>query len=173
MKQIIKLMSCPLLLLFATCSLLFVVCDRSASDASRRSSPEIEVEQSDKELERIADNARRALPTFFRNLARPEEGAGNFFVKYPLSDDDGNIEQVWLGNIHLNGGIYFGRLANTTKRMESRKGASIIIDTDKVTDWMYIQDEKIIGGRSIKYLLEKIPETQRSEDQKKILKMFE
>jgi len=57
--------------------------------------------------------------------------------------------------------------------MESRRGGSIIIDTNKITDWMYIQDGKIIGGRSIKYLLEKIPETQRGGDQKKILRMFE
>jgi len=155
------------------CVILLFSCDKNASDASRRLSPEIEVEQSDKELERIADNARRALPTFFRNLIRPEEGANNFYIKYPLSDDDGNIEQVWLGSIHLNGGIYFGRLANTTKRMETRKNGSIIIDTDKITDWMYIQDGKIIGGRSIKYLLEKIPELQRSEEQKKILLMLE
>jgi uncharacterized protein YegJ (DUF2314 family) len=174
-EQIAKLRYYPLPLLPATCYLLFVIllfsCDKNTRDFSP--SAVIEVEQSDKELERIADNAQRALPTFFRNLTRPEAGADNFYVKYPLTDDDGNIEQVWLGNVHLNGGIYFGRLANTTKRLESRKGGSIIIDTDKITDWMYIQDGKIIGGRSIKYLLEKIPETQRSEGQKKILLMFE
>jgi len=164
-------------LLSVICFLLFVIffsCDKwPASDASRRASPEIEIEQSDREIARIAENARRALPTFFRNLARPEAGADNFYVKYPLSDDDGNIEQVWLGGIHLNGGAYFGRLANTTKRMESRRGGSIIIDTNKITDWMYIQDGKIIGGLSIKYLLEKIPEEKRGEDQRKILRMFE
>jgi uncharacterized protein YegJ (DUF2314 family) len=158
----------------ALCYLLFAICYTSCDkNVSRPPSPEIEVEQSDKEIERIAENARRALPTFFRNLARPEEGAGNFYIKYPLIADDGGIEQVWLGSIHLNGGVYFGRLANTTKLMESRKGSSIIIDTDKITDWMYIQDGKIIGGRSIKYLLEKIPEEKRKEDQRKILKMFE
>jgi uncharacterized protein YegJ (DUF2314 family) len=53
------------------------------------------------------------------------------------------------------------------------KGDTITIDTDKITDWMYVQDEKIIGGRSIKYLLEKIPENQRSDEQRKILLMFE
>jgi uncharacterized protein YegJ (DUF2314 family) len=157
--------------------LLFAIssCDKNASQPP---SPEIEVEQSDKEIERIAENARCTLPTFFRNLARPESGANNFYIKYPLISDDGGVEpkvreQVWLGSIHLNGGVYYGRLANTTKLMESRKGGSIIIDTDKITDWMYIQDGKIIGGRSIKYLLEKIPEEKRKEEQKKILKMFE
>jgi len=153
------------------CVILLFSCDKSARDFSVRLSPEIEVERNDKEIERIAENARRALPIFFRNLARPEAGANNFFVKYPLASDDGGIEQVWLGGIHVKDGVYYSVLANTSRH--AKKGGVIIIDTDKITDWMYIQDGKIMGGRSIKYLLEKIPENRRSEDQMKILKMFE
>jgi len=153
--------------------ILFFSCDKSATDASR--SPTTEIEQSDKEIGRIAENARNALPTFFRNLARPEAGANNFFVKYTLTaDDSSSTEQVWLGNVRVKDGICYGVLANSTNLLNSKKkGSTIVIDTDKITDWMYIQDGKIIGGRSIKYLLEKIPETQRSKDQRKILKMFD
>ena len=149
--------ACVIILLFS--------CDRSD-----KPSPVIEVERSDKELERIADNARRALPVFFRNLARPEAGANNFYVKYPVTSDDSVTEQVWLGSIRSRKGLYYGNIANTAK---SRGKKRVTIDIEQITDWMYIQDGKIIGGRSIKYLLEKIPEPQRSEDQQKILKMFE
>jgi uncharacterized protein YegJ (DUF2314 family) len=153
--------------------ILLSSCYKPATDVSP--SPAIEIEHSDKEIERIAENARRALPTFFRNLTRPEAGANNFFVKYPLTADDGNsTEQVWLGSIRVKDGICYGVLANATSLLNNKKkGGTIVIDTDKITDWMYIQDGKIIGGRSIKYLLEKIPEAQRSKDQKKILKMFD
>jgi uncharacterized protein YegJ (DUF2314 family) len=158
-------------LLFAIC---YISCGRPARDVSRRSSPAVEVEQSDEEIERIAENARRALPIFFRNLARPEKGANNFYVKYPISSDDGSVEQVWLANIRFKNNRYYGTLANTIKSIDRRKkGDTIIINTDKITDWMYIQDGKIIGGRSIKYLLEKTPEERRNEDQRKILRMFE
>jgi len=151
--------------------ILLSSCDKSARDFSP--SPAVEVEQSDSELEKIADNARRALPTFFRNLARPEAGANNFYVKYPLAGD-GAVEQVWLGDIRVKDGVYYGRLANTPSLPGDRKKDKLIIFyPDKITDWMYIQDGKIIGGRSIKYLLEKTPETQRSENQRKILRMFE
>jgi len=161
------------------CVIFLSSCNRPVRDVSRLSSPAIEVEQSDEEIERIAENAKRALPIFFRNLARPEKGANNFYVKYPLSSDDGNVEpkvreQVWLGNIRFKNNRYYGTLANTAKSIDRRKkGDTIIINTDKITDWMYVQDGKIMGGRSIKYLLEKIPEDKRGEDQKKILRMFE
>jgi len=157
---------------FATFSLLFAICSCDR-DVSRRSSPSVEIEQSDEEITRIAENARRSLPIFFRNLARPEAGAGNFYVKYPLIADDG-MEQVWLGNIHFKDGVYYGVLANTISSMDNmKKGDKISFAPDAITDWMYVQDGKIMGGRSIKYLLEKIPETQRNEDQRKILKMFD
>ena len=154
--------------------LCFIILLFSCGKNADKPSPAVEVERSDKELEKIAENARQALPIFFRNLARPEAGANNFFVKYPLAADDGASEQVWLGGIRVKDGFYYGRLANTSKLPGGRnKDKLITFDPDKITDWMYIQDGKIIGGRSIKYLLEKTPETQRSEDQKKILKMLE
>ena len=160
---------------FFVCVFLLFSCNISNRDASRPPSPTIEVVQSDKEIERIADNARRALPIFFRNLNTPENGANNFYVKYPLSSDDGDVEpkvreQVWLGDIRLKNNACYGTLANTAR---SRGQKRVTIDMDKITDWMYIQDGKIIGGRSIKYLLEKIPDDQRNEDQRKILRMFE
>jgi len=166
---------------FALFSLLFAIsypsCNMSNRNASLQPSPTIEIGQGDKEIERIADNARRALPIFFRNLSMPENGANNFYVKYLLSSDDGGVEpkvreQVWLGNIRLKNNTYYGTLANTTSSPVG-KNKDVIIDTDKITDWMYIQDGKIMGGQSIKYLLEKIPEDQRSEDQRRILRMFE
>ena len=153
------------------CFILLSSCDKNAEVMP---SPVAEVEQSDKEMERIAENARRALPTFFRNLARPEAGADNFYIKYPISGDDEGIEQVWLGDIRVKDGVYYGRLANTPSLAAGNKKDKLItFDPDKITDWMYIQDKKIIGGQSIKYLLEKIPEEKRREDQRKILKMFE
>ena len=154
------------------CVIFLSSCDRFDASRRNKSSPVIEIDQSDKEIAGIADNARRALPTFFRNLASPPTGANNFYVKYTLTAYDGGTEQVWLGNIRFKDGVYYGSLANTARHMGSKK-KDITFDPDAITDWMYIQNGKIIGGRSIKYLLEKIPETQRSEEQQKILKMFE
>jgi len=169
---------------FVTCYLLPVICfillsscNISNRNASLSPSPTIEIEQSDKEIERIADNARRTLPIFFRNLNRPENGANNFYVKYPLSSDDIEPkvrEQVWLGGIRVKDGVYYGRLTNTPTLQTSKKKDNLIVfDPDIITDWMYIQDGKIMGGQSIKYLLEKTPEDQRNEDQRRILRMFE
>jgi len=137
----------------------------------------------------IADDAKKTLPIFFRHLAMADTlkktNEYDFCIKIALSkdtadydnaNDDGNFstEQVWLTDIHSKNGQYFGCLANNpTRHNELKKGSKITFSTDCVTDWMYVQNGKISGGYSIKYLLEKIPEAARSEEQQKILEMFD
>ena len=124
----------------------------------------------------IEDNAQNSLSTFFRNLNRANSGDRNFFVKYPFLADDGSgirVEQLWLTGIYYENGNYYGTLANSPMNISSlKKDDKVIFSTDSVTDWMYIQDGKIIGGQSIKYLLENIPEEERNDQQRNILQMF-
>jgi uncharacterized protein YegJ (DUF2314 family) len=53
-----------------------------------------------------------------------------------------------------------------------KKGDKVMFDTDTVTDWMYVRGGRIIGGDSIKYLLGKIPEDQRSDEERELLRML-
>ena len=143
------------------------------------------VEQNDREMQRIAEDARNTLPGFFRHLntagaahtsARTSAGESGFCVKYPFAaDDDSGVdtEQVWLTNIQFKNGVYYGVLANAPRYLRGRKrGDRVIFDTGAITDWMYIRDGKIIGGYSIERLLEQIPEDQRSDEERKLLRMF-
>ena len=125
----------------------------------------------------IAQDARSTLPVFFRLMARAGAAGSSYCVKYPLpaSDTSGYCsEQVWLSGISFKDGTYYGTLAGIPLYQEGlKKGDTIPFSADSVTDWMYIQNGKITGGESIKYLLEKIPENSRSQEQQKILEMFE
>jgi uncharacterized protein YegJ (DUF2314 family) len=131
--------------------------------------------QYNEEILQIGEDARNTLPGFFRQLTRGG-GAEHFCVKYPfIPDYDSgiNTEQVWLTGIYFKNGIYYGILANTPRYLGNlKKGDKITFNMDEITDWMYVRDGKIIGGDSIKYLLEKTPEYQRSEGERELLRMF-
>jgi uncharacterized protein YegJ (DUF2314 family) len=131
--------------------------------------------QYNEEILQIAEDARNTLSGFFRQLARGG-GADHFCVKYPFTvDEDSGIktEQVWLTGIHFKNGVYYGILANTPRHLGNlKKGDKITFSMDEITDWMYVRGGKITGGDSIKYLLEKIPEYQRSEEERELLRMF-
>jgi uncharacterized protein YegJ (DUF2314 family) len=133
--------------------------------------------QDDEELARIAQNAQNTLSLFFRHLLRPANGESNFRLKYSFRADLGSgfgMEQLWLSDIQFKNGVYYGVIANTPFYIATmKKGDTVAFNASEISDWAYIHDGKIIGGLSIKYLLEQIPEHERSEEQRAILTMFD
>jgi uncharacterized protein YegJ (DUF2314 family) len=155
------------------CAVLLFSCEKPADP------PEATVilaDHDDAEIARIAEDARSTLYVFFRYLNRTGSGKNNCYVKYPFTVDDDsgvNREQIWLTGIQFKNGRYFGILAGVPLHLGGKKkGDMVIFDMDAITDWMYIQSGKIIGGESIKYLLEKIPEDQRSDRERELLRML-
>ena len=139
--------------------------------------PTLHLDQTNGDLLRIAASARDTLPLFFRRLLRPAKDESDFSVKYPFRADSGSgfsMEQIWLQNITFKDGVYYGVLANDPFYITAmKKGGIVSFSADEITDWMYIKNGKIVGGLSIKYLLEHIPEHERGDEQKEILQMFE
>jgi uncharacterized protein YegJ (DUF2314 family) len=137
----------------------------------------LHLDQNDEELLRITKDARDTLPVFFRHLLRPAKGEAGFCVKYPFRTDSGSVfgmEQLWLSDITFKNGVYYGVISNIPYYIGSMKrGNTVSFSAGEITDWMYTSGGKIIGGRSIRYLLEQIPGHERSEEQRALLKMFE
>jgi uncharacterized protein YegJ (DUF2314 family) len=135
----------------------------------------MQADQFDEEILQISEEARNTLPGFFRQLTRGG-GAEHFCVKYPFTADKGsgvNTEQVWLAGISFKNGVYYGILANTPQYLDGlKKGDKVSFSMDEITDWMYVRGGKIVGGDSIKYLLEKTPEYRRSDGERAFLRMF-
>ena len=137
----------------------------------------IHVDEFDGELFRIAQNARNTLNIFFRHQNRPETGEGNFSVKYAFpvdANDDISMEQVWIGDIVFREGRYYGIVTSTPIYITGvGRGDRVNFNADLITDWMFTRNDRIIGGQSIRYLLERIPEYLRTDGQRRTLQMFE
>ena len=136
--------------------------------------PTIHMDQNDEELTHITKNARDTLPVFFGHLLRPGNGESGFRVKYPFradGDSGFNMEQLWLCDIRFKDGVFYGDVANTPFYISAlHKGDTVSFSAADITDWMYISNGKIVGGASIKYLLEQLPE--HSAAGQRIMKMF-
>ena len=136
-----------------------------------------EADRYDTVLLRIAEDARRTLPIFFRHLASADSGSTHYSIKYPFRAKAGSgiaMEQVWLSNIQFSRGNYYGVIASTPQHLSGmRKGKKVPFNPGEITDWMYIHNGKITGGLSIQYLLEQIPENELSAEQHALLEMFE
>ena len=139
----------------------------------------LELDGFDPEIQKISENARNTVSIFFTHLNMPEKGESGFAAKYafPVEGepvDSVSTEEVWLSSISLTDGKYYGVVTNSPKYLaDMNRGDKVEFDASAISDWMFLRSGKIIGGYSIKYLLEKVPEAERSSDQKKILQMFE
>lgn len=175
---------------FLLCAALLFSCQKPADlIVTQEPARTMHIDHADEGLARIAEDARNTLPGFFWHLARARAGEKSFCVKYPLpAGYEGGfgtaggvgaaegivMEQVWLTGIYFKDGLYYGLLADAPMHLGGlQKGDRVVFETDDVTDWMYVRNGRIIGGLSVKYLLEKIPEDQRSAGEQNLLQMFE
>jgi uncharacterized protein YegJ (DUF2314 family) len=154
----------PGILLFSVV-LLFSCEKKPPIPAAPPRDPTLALSQSDGTLLEIRRRARETLPVFIRKMQNPEPGEGDFMVKYPLPADKRSgfrHEELWLGDIGFNDGRYSGVLVNQPYHVSAyRAGDRVFFAIDDVSDWMYTRDGRIVGGLSIKYLIEGIPELDR------------
>jgi uncharacterized protein YegJ (DUF2314 family) len=129
------------------------------------------------ELTQITRQARETLPEFIEKFNNPGADEGNFQVKYPFAADQESgfsYEHIWLRDIRAEAGVYYGTISNWPCYC-----SGLALDTEvpflieNISDWMYTRGEEIIGGRSIKFLIEGIPDSDRSAETAAYYKKFQ
>lgn len=159
-------------LLFAvmSCSKTFKV-DKTETDSVTS------VPSEDVGMNQIIEDARKTVSVFIEAMRNPADDESDFQVKYPFTTDPGSksaIEHIWLSDIVLKGDVYFATVGNEPFYIAKMKmGDQVEFDIKQVSDWMYFKGNKIIGGKSIRYLIENIPEKDRDEDMKIMYQMFD
>jgi uncharacterized protein YegJ (DUF2314 family) len=154
----------PALLLVS--ALLLCSCGRDVPpEAAAMEDPVLYANQSDEALQEISRRARETLPVFIRQLQDPGQDEQDFRVKYPFPSDPGsgfNREHLWLGNITFKDGLYYGTILNKPYYIAGLNIGDVTAFTiDDISDWMYTKGDAVVGGLSIKYLIEQIPDLDR------------
>jgi uncharacterized protein YegJ (DUF2314 family) len=154
----------PVLLLFP--ALFLYSCGRDAPpEAAAMEDPVLYADQSDEALQEISRRARETLPVFIRQMQAPAKDEKDFRVKYPFPSDPGSgfsREQLWLGNITVKDGLYYGTILNKPYYIAGLNIGDVTVFTlDDISDWMYTKGDAVVGGLSIKYLIEQIPDLDR------------
>ena len=134
----------------------------------------VSVQSDDQEMNQIINNARNTTDQFLTAMQNPADDESNFIIKYPFKTDEGSeleVEHMWITDITKENNEYYGILNNEPVYIKKMKiGDKVKFDIKKISDWMYYKGEKIIGGKSAKYLLEKSDNL--SDSEKKYLEMF-
>jgi uncharacterized protein YegJ (DUF2314 family) len=141
-------------------ALILSSCEKPPAPVPERGA--VKITRSNSELDQIILRARETVPEFIEKLNAPGEDEGNFQVKYPFKADPESgfaYEHIWLRDIRLKDGVYYGTITNQPCYCGGLTlGEVVSFSIENISDWMYTQGGTIIGGRSIKLLIEGLPD---------------
>lgn len=98
-------------------------------------------------------NAQATVPEFLRVLTNPAPNQTGFKIKKPFGTHTGSEEHLWINELKFDGTNFHGRLDNQpTELLTWKKGDSLTVHTNELSDWLYHEDGFIVGGLTLRVM---------------------
>jgi uncharacterized protein YegJ (DUF2314 family) len=111
--------------------------------------------------------SRAEIGVFIKALKAPKPSQTYFSVKKPCPWQDGDTtshEHIWLSDVTYQDGKFSGKLANEPVDVKDLKiGDTVSVDEKEASDWMIIDDNRLVGGYTIIALRDQMPEAEKRE----------
>ncbi len=116
----------------------------------------------DEQMKWAIEKARLTVGYFRESLLNPKEDQYGFSLKVKLEDDYG-IEHIWMNDLSVDDdGIFYGVIDGDPVTVKSVKaGSKIGIDIDHISDWIIIEEGRLIGGYTVRVYRESLPQNER------------
>lgn len=120
------------------------------------------VEGDDPGMEAAVEKARKSVAQFVAAHKSPKPGQTGFSIKKAFTDGK-NTEHMWLMNVTYDGKAFHGVLNNDPEMLTNAKiGDKASVDAAQISDWMYIDNKKLVGGYTLRALRDKMKPDERS-----------
>jgi len=122
-------------------------------------SPVVNVPNSNPEMAAAIAKARATLPMFWASYEAPKTTETGHSLKVRFANPRNDGEHIWMAEVKkLAGGRYSGRFANQPRDLPGKHAGDLVEFTEAdISDWMFMRNDKIVGGETIKPLLKSMP----------------
>ena len=118
----------------------------------------------EEELSKAVEQARATLDIFKQNLQSPSSSQSLFALKVHFVYPDLTSEDVWVDDVRYENGRFYGILYDVqSKNMGFKNGDKVEISEEDILDWMFLENNVLVGGYTIRLAYEKM-----SPDQKEL-----
>src|SRR5690606_31859303 len=115
----------------------------------------------DPEMNRSMERARAEIDTFIARLGKPTPVDRNFALKAPVEDGD-DVEHFWLNDVRYREGHFEGTIGNDPALVKNVKlGDSWRVARSEISDWMFVENGRLVGGYTIRVLLDRLDAEER------------
>ncbi len=127
------------------------------------------VTSDDDDMNNAIAKARSTYDSFLKAFAKSDSNVNSYTVKLRFSNGENDVEHMWLSDLHARGDNFYGVLDSDPVSIKRVKwGDTIEIKKDSVSDWMYLKDNKMIGGFTIMVLYDKMSKSEKDAFKKEI-----
>lgn len=103
------------------------------------------VKSEDPEMLAAIQEARSSIKMFLDAFTAPTPKRSAFLVKIAFVKGD-SVEHLWLADLDLGAAKPTGVIANPPLRKDLKFKQRVEIDFTYLSDWMYVEDGKLVGG---------------------------
>jgi uncharacterized protein YegJ (DUF2314 family) len=117
----------------------------------------------DQEMNAAMRNARDTLAEVEARLSKPPATQQHIGLKGRFAED-GNVEHMWVDDIEITAEGYRGKLGNHPVDIQSIDvGSEVLVKRENVSDWMAIDDGKLVGGFTLRVQRGRMTPEQRAD----------
>lgn len=149
-------------------------CQRSPVDGSNQgSSLAVAVPTGDDAIEAAIREARDSLDKFIRPLSHPSPEQSEFSVKVPVREGE-TTHYLWMQQITFDGSNFSGVLGPDADGIKGHSpGERVTIASNEIADWMFLENEKLAGGFSLRAIRKRLSGEARTQFEKSMWFKFE
>jgi uncharacterized protein YegJ (DUF2314 family) len=151
--------------------LLLPACGGVPEDQRRRLKGEsglsrIQTEALDPEMDAAISEARESLPSFLRAFRLHGRNQTGFAVKKAYRRDQ-FIEHIWITELRVSAQAFHGTAGNdAVDTVGVSFGDPATVGFSEITDWMYVEDGRLVGGRTIRVVFSRMSAEQKTRFKK-------
>lgn len=118
----------------------------------------------DTTINKAIDKAKNTLADFNKALQSKNPSYSEFAVKKKYLTNNGYAEHMWIAGITIENGDYKGFLNNDPEQNIGVKlGDKVTVKKSEITDWMYLDNDVLKGGYTIRAIRNKLSKEERKK----------
>lgn len=121
-------------------------------------------EAADAQMNWAMEKARLTIGYFKESIQDPPPSQYGHSLKVRIEEGQ-NVEHLWLSDLSLDDdGLYYGTVDNAPVTIASLEaGSRLGVGIDAISDWLLVQDGRLIGGYTIRVYRESLSDAERIE----------
>lgn len=109
----------------------------------------LHITEDNQAMDRAVETAQKTVDKFIAALRAPKASQSRFAVKKPFVEGD-KAEHIWLTEVSYDGRLFHGKVDNEPVEIKgARAGQAVSVAANEISDWMYVQDGRLVGGYTI------------------------